>query len=76
MVSMKMDTALLVQVESSTVVSMKMNTAWQVQVAGSTVSDFGCGRCPFQLGFGFFGAQYGLGLQLGLKLGLDLGGCP
>ena len=37
MVSMKMDTALLVQVESSTVVSIKMNTVWQVQVAGSTV---------------------------------------
>ena len=57
-------TALLVQVESSTVVSMKMNTAWQVQVAGSTV--FGCGMCPFPLGFGFFGTQIGLGLVLGL----------
>ena len=58
-------TALLVQVESSTVISIKMNIAWQVQVAGSTISEFGCGGCPFQLGFGFVGSPIELGLNFG-----------
>ena len=66
------DTALLVQVESSTVVSMKMNTVWQVQVIGSTVDlylDVAGAYSKWALDIS--GAQYGLGLAIGLGLGLD-----
>ena len=45
---------------------MKMDTVWQAKVADSAIRKrtrtFGCGGCPFQLGFGYFGAQFGLGL--------------
>jgi hypothetical protein len=62
-----MDTALRAQVESSAIGkrARENGTVWQVQVADSAMvrSAFGCGGCPFQLDFGFFGTQIGLGLR-------------